>query len=91
MFTEKGFTKRLNALLQKLELYGLREEDIQNAKELIAHSEYGVALELVVDQLYEYNVEIDKTIIKEIFQLGNEMELNVASWKFLEELIKDHQ
>lgn len=55
----------------------LSEEDFYNAKELVYYGEYGVAIELICTQLYEY----DKCIyIKEknlIMDIINEMELSI--------------
>ncbi|HDR1288230.1 TPA: MafI family immunity protein [Pasteurella multocida] len=55
----------------------LSEEDFHNAKELVYYGEYGVAIELICTQLYEY----DKCIyIKEknlIMDIINEMEVSI--------------
>lgn len=72
MVIEKKFDMLLEILTGVLS-----EEDFYNAKELVYYGEYGVAIELICTQLYEY----DKCIhIKEknlIIDLIGDMELSI--------------
>lgn len=64
----------------------LPAENIADARDLIDHGEYGVALELVCTQLYEYDVPVPTETYRLIEQCGRIMQMNEASWAFLEEL-----
>lgn len=51
-------------------------EDINNADEFINYQEYGIALELICVQLYEYDKDIDLHTKNLILELILDMNLN---------------
>ncbi|MFA9500929.1 MafI family immunity protein [Mannheimia sp. E30BD] len=68
---------RMNQLLRSI--YGvLPIEDINNAEELIIYQEYGIALELICVQLYEYDKTIDVYTKNLIMELILDMGLNTG-------------
>ncbi|WP_448550537.1 MafI family immunity protein [Thalassotalea fusca] len=64
---------------------GLTESDVENAKDFINHSEYGVAFELICDQLYENDSILTADNLKSAQLLAEMMELDEKSWSFLKE------
>lgn len=61
----------------------LKAEDVENAMELIAHGEFGVALELICDQLHEYEVEVPEDLLREIEIAGVKMEISESLWEWM--------
>jgi hypothetical protein len=61
-------------------------ENVADAKELITHGEYGEALELICTQIFEYGVPVPSVAYKIIEECGKRMQMDDASWSFLEEL-----
>ncbi len=76
---------RVIGLAKKIEK--LSEEDHQNIIDLAEHNEWGVALDSLCHQLYEYDIKITKSDYDEICGLGKEMGMNVDEWLFLKELV----
>ena len=65
----------------------LLPEDVTNARELLEHNEWGLALSLICDQLYESGLPINQTTYDKIAALSEEMGLPPHEWKFLEEFV----
>lgn len=64
---------------------GLSDSDVKNASEFIDHNEFGVAFELICDQLYENESQISSELIADISRIAKLMQLEDNSWSFLKE------
>ena len=76
--------KEVKEILAKSK-YGLTEADIDNASDFIAHGEYGVALELISEQLYENEARVDADLLDSVQKTAFSMGLDKSSWAFLDE------
>jgi hypothetical protein len=56
------------------------EETLSNVKS----AEYGVALENLCVQIYEYNLDPSDDELKEIKQLTSSMQMDSSTWDFLQ-------
>ena len=65
----------------------LPQANIGAAEDLISHGEYGVALELICTEVYEYDVPVTADTFRTIEQCGQRMQLDESSWSFLRELL----
>ncbi len=65
----------------------LPENNTADARELIAHGEYGEALELLCTQVYEYEVPVTSETYKIIEACGKRMQMEESSWTLLRELL----
>jgi ferritin-like protein len=76
-------------LLQVLaELKGrLREEDYTEAVEEVNAGEEGLALEVICEQLYEYEIRIPRTVYAKLQDIGTKMGMAPAAWEILLALI----
>ena len=61
----------------------LPAENVVDARELIAHDEWGEALSLVCTQLNEYDVAIPQAVFNLIESAGCRMEMNQEIWQVL--------
>ncbi len=59
----------------------LPDEDIRSVEELTRSREWGIALENLCDQLYEFGASVPSSILAEIGSLGAEMGLDEAYWQ----------
>jgi len=59
----------------------LSQKDVLAAQELLEHNEWGEAYLLIVVQLYEFEVSIDRSLFEKIELLGREMQLDSAAWE----------
>lgn len=59
-------------------------ENINDARELLEHDEWGEALSLVYTQLYEYDVKVSQSTFDQIKLAGEKMGLDSKGWEVLE-------
>ena len=82
-FTEQ---KKLQNLLGKVEVL-LNSNDYNNANEAICHGEYGIAFDIIVTQLYQYDVTITQSIFDLIEECGEILKLRKQEWDFMKSQI----
>lgn len=52
------------------------------------NSEWGIALDLLCNQIYEYNISITNDLFSRIINIAKKMEMDSSTWEFLRTLIK---
>lgn len=82
----KAFTNEIEKLNEALGEENLKQV-IQDTNELINHNEYGVALENLLSNLYDFDIKIEQTQLLMAKEALNEMKINWSDWKFIEELV----
>ncbi len=60
---------------------------LTQVRSLLQHREYGVAFEMLVDCLYEDDVEIQPQTFILFEQAANRMKMTEEKWKFIKELV----
>ena len=78
MFGKKRLILCLNEIILQAEGIGLPQPDLNIAKEYIEYNEFGAALEHIIDQLFEFDIQINKTIYDLIILAGSTMEMDEA-------------
>lgn len=78
----------LAELIDRAKLLGLGNQDLISAKEYLEYNEYGLCFDLIITQLYEFNIEIDKAFYSIISEIAKELDLSEESYSFMEELIR---
>ena len=75
-------------LLEVLDLLKgkLPKEDKMQAREEIAAGEYGLAFEIICQQLFEYEVRISMADYQRLEAMGRRMELSEDAWVMLRSL-----
>ena len=72
------------------ELHGsLGDNDYAEAMEATKIGEPGVALEVICQQLFEYETRIQKRIYVRLEAIGQTMNMPDSTWKILEPLVTD--
>lgn len=66
----------------------LPDENVQDARELLEHSEWGEALSLICTQLFEYDVAISGSTYDRIELLGRQMGMPPKEWTMLKKLVE---
>lgn len=64
------------------------EFTISEVKELIDYNEEGVGYELLCDNLYEFDVELDEELYQDIIKLGAVLTIDSQYWLYLQHNIK---
>lgn len=72
--SKRGVGDRLRAALAKAG--GLPDRDVHSVEVLIAAGEWSVALETLCTQVFEYDIEVTKTLRAELDALGAELGVN---------------
>ncbi|WP_291724751.1 MafI family immunity protein [Bernardetia sp.] len=79
----------IRKIINQAAYLGLPTQNIIDAKELVEYNESGIALELIITQVYEYEKRISKTLYEDIERLAKKIEMKEVDYSFLKELIKD--
>ncbi|HEX2923498.1 MAG TPA: MafI family immunity protein [Chloroflexota bacterium] len=61
----------------------LPKQDIDGVESLARAGEYGVALENLATQLYEYDIAVPGTVLQEIIELGTRLTVDSSYWTIL--------
>lgn len=79
-------------LLEEAHKAGLPACDYQNAKGFFEEGEDEVGFDIIVQQLYEYELEIPETLVVLAKQIAESMLLPRSSYFFLQDLVRsiDH-
>ena len=67
--------------------FGLPNIDIVFATEFLEYNEYGLCLDQIASQLYEYNITIDDECYNIVRQLSNLMNISPTEYDYLSELL----
>jgi hypothetical protein len=73
---------RMLALIQRIDAR-LSPEIIEDNRDLVVNGEWGVALENLCQQLFEFDVVVEADLLEEIKSLTKEMKLAPETWNFL--------
>ena len=76
-------SKRIKQVLDKV-CEHLPPENVKDAKELLAHNEWGESLLLICTQLYEYDIIVSSSILEEMKKLVSEMKLECKELNLIE-------
>jgi hypothetical protein len=87
MWSNNKLIISLNKVIIKAEQIGLPPTDLNVAKEYIDHNEFALALEHIVDQLFEFNIQINKEIYDAVVLTGGLMNMNETEFDTLKTLL----
>jgi len=85
MFRKK---KMIASLIEKAKTLGAREEDLHNSSELLEHDEFGLSLDTLTSQMYEYDVPIDEEYYKKVLAIAKLLKMEESEFSFLSSLIQ---
>ena len=79
--TAGGLVHRFHLIMDAIG--DLPENDVEHVEELVQVGEWQVALELLCTQVYEYEIKVDKELLKMIAALGRDVGVQNRYWKVL--------
>lgn len=99
IFQQKKVKKALNALFEHIQKHTLRDAPVDEAfsrirdvildgYELLEHNEFGVAIDNVASNLYEYHIIMDKEGLKKL-KLASELLPMEENWYILLKNVRD--
>jgi hypothetical protein len=65
--------KQLKRLIERARALGLPEQDCHTALELVAHHEWGLAYDMIVTQMFEYDIPADLAYTSLAEKLANRL------------------
>lgn len=80
-----AFEIKIIDLVRKINKLPLQDQ--KNIIEFAKNNEWGLALDTLVHQIYEYDINITYNMFDEIMQLGREMKKDVNLWSFLKKQV----
>lgn len=78
--------EKLQLLIDRSSMLGLEKQDVSTAQELLHNLEFGLSLDTVVNQLYEYDIHIDKETFDLIEYIIEYMNLPKEEYSFVKDL-----
>lgn len=73
--------------IKQAQNFGLHDQDALNALDLLEHYEFGLCLDLVITQLYEYDIKINECFYKMISEICNIITIDFEKYLYMNELI----
>lgn len=80
--------KALQLLIEATCFTDLHQDDVNHASEFLKHGEYGLCLDHLVIQLYEYGIEIDSNIYGLIEYVGRQISIPPDEYEYAAELVQ---
>jgi hypothetical protein len=81
--------KSFQSLMDCAKILGLRDEDLDIAKDYLSRHELGLSFDQVVIQIYESDIEINNDFFTLAESVAKELHLHFDDYSFLKELIRD--
>ncbi len=83
MFKQKKIRTNLRKILDDSRSK-LTDQNIEFITELIDAGEWGLALEVTCEQLYEYDMKVDPDLYELMDSTGKLMKMDSSKWDFLD-------
>ncbi|NDV60167.1 MafI family immunity protein [Bacteroides sp. 519] len=80
--------KLFELLFKEADKLGLPQKDLDGAKELFEYNEQGLALDIIVTQLFEYQIPINQDFFNLVNEIAIKMEWSPDLYLYIKELIK---
>ena len=80
--------KPIGALIDQAKAFGLPEWDVENALSILVHAESECAFDVIIQQLYENDVNISAEYFQHLDVIAKRLNLPEQSYSFVKELIK---
>lgn len=85
----KTIKESLLSLANIAKSIGLSEDDCIKAIEFLNHKEYGLCFEVIITQMYEYDIEINNEFYDLIVNIADMLDVKVENYSFMKELINE--
>ena len=78
--------KKLQTLIDRAKLLNLDNVDVNIAQEFLENREYGLCLDTIVVQLYEYEINIDLDTLRLIEYLIERMSIPKQKYSYIKDI-----
>jgi len=75
-------------LLTEATKLGLPQQDVKDAVEMLEHAEYGLCFDIIVTQLYEFDIQITEEFLVLIEQTAACLGMPQEEYAFVRELVR---
>ncbi len=62
-------------------------QDIEKITEMLENNEFGLALDILCTQIYEYDIKVDEQFYEDVKKVAEMMNIAKDSWEFIEEQV----
>lgn len=88
MFFRNRKKKQIERILKEAESFGLNNADVKEICLLINNNEYGLALDHIATQLYEYDIEITQSFFEEFLEYAKTLRIEIEEYLYLSECVR---
>jgi hypothetical protein len=85
---DRRILNQLEPLITRASDFGLPKNDVENALIDIEYNEFEESFEIVTQQLYEYEIKIDKEFYDSAMEICETLKLDKQKYNFLKNLIE---
>lgn len=79
---------KIRQMIQHAESFGLPGRDVKNALEMLEANEWGLSFDIVIVQLYEYEIAVTEEFIRLAEEIMEEIAIDRDAYPFLYQLPK---
>jgi len=83
----KELVIKIEKLLEYARIFGLEARYLAIAKDFLAHREYGLCFDTIIEQMYESDIPITISFYKLVAEIGILLEIPSDNYIFIKELI----
>jgi hypothetical protein len=77
--------KELLNLIEDALRLGLTKQDAKNATDFVIHREWGIAFDVVVSQVYEYDIQVNQAFVDSVFRIARLLELPDEEYLYIKD------
>ncbi len=85
----KNLKHVFNDLIDAAKLFGLCEIEIKKAQDFLEYNEFELAFDILITQMYEYDIEINDDFYTTIHLIAGMLKLSENDYIFMKELIRN--
>jgi hypothetical protein len=69
LFSRYEYVNNLEILIDKAQNLGLSEKYVIDAKEFIAHNEFELCIDTILENIYEYDIKVDLEFLEIVYKV----------------------
>lgn len=82
------YTKHaLSQLIEQAKSFGLPDQDVKNSNEMLKYHEYELCVDLLLTQLYEYDIMISQQFYDLFLKISYKIKIDPEKYNFIKEII----
>ena len=85
------YKKKFSVILEfitEAKSFGVDETDLQECMDLLEHGEFGLAVDHLATQIFEYDTPISASFFQKLSEIAKKMKMDESEYAYISVLIK---